>query len=338
MPVQEIGAHQSIMEPVAVTTSSKLDSIPLIDVGALHAGSAAERLALSQRIGRACRDIGFFYVTGHGVERALMDETFAAARTFFALSGAEKEAISIHRSPHNRGYVPLGGESLDPSKPADLKEAFNMGLDLSPDDPEVKAGAPFRGVNLWPRLPGFAETMRRYFTSVWGLGRSLHQAFALDLGLPATYFDDKLDRPMATLRLLHYPPALRHSLEGQLGAGAHTDYGNVTLLATDDVGGLEVRVRAGGWVQAPPIAGTFVCNIGDCLMRWSNDTYVSTPHRVVHNKGLERYSIAFFLDPNPDAVVAPLPGTGKSLYPPITGAEFLASRLAPTYAHGLPKN
>lgn len=319
-------------------SSRDLDQVPLIDVSALHGGSESDRLALARSIGQACRDIGFFYVTGHGVERALMEAAFGAARDFFALPLAAKNAISIHKSPHNRGYVAFGGESLDPSKPSDLKEAFNMGLDLSPEDPEVKAGAPFRGVNMWPEMPGFADTLRAYFNAVWDLGRALHEAFARDLGLPPRYFDDKLDRPMATLRLLHYPPAPQAKLEGQLGAGAHTDYGNITLLATDDVGGLEVRLRSGAWIKAPPIAGAFVCNIGDCLMRWSNDTYVSTPHRVVHERGLERYSIAFFLDPNPEAIVTPLPGTGTPLYPPITGAEFLTMRLAPTYAHSLPKN
>lgn len=313
------------------------EAVPLIDVGGLYASRDADRNAVARALGQASRETGFFYVAGHAVDRGLMERTFAAARAFFALPPAEKERISIHHSPHNRGYVPFGGESLDPTKPADLKEAYNIGLDLKPDDPEVVAGAPFRGVNLWPDLPGFEQTMLAYYRATWDLGCLLHQAFAIDLGLAPGFFDDKLDRPMATLRVLHYPPMPAKREQGQLGAGEHTDYGNITLLATDDVGGLEVRTRSGDWVKAPPIAGTFVCNIGDCLMRWSNDTYVSTPHRVVNREGRERYSIAFFLDPNPEAVVATLPNTGPSRYPPISGAEFLRSRLEPTYAHAVPK-
>jgi isopenicillin N synthase-like dioxygenase len=309
--------------------------IPIIDVSDLGGSSASAALRdVVADIGRACREVGFFYVKGHGVAPSLVDAAFARARAFFALPVAEKERISIRRSAHNRGYVAMQGEALDPSKPADLKEAFNLGLDLAADDPEVIAGQPFRGVNLWPDQPDFRETMLAYFDAAWLLGRQLHRAFALDLGLPVDWFEDKLDRPMATLRALHYPPRPASVAQGQLGAGEHTDYGNVTLLATDGVGGLEVRTRAGDWLAAPSIEGAFVCNIGDCLMRWTNDVYVSTPHRV-NAPGQERYSIAFFLDPNPEAIVAALPtcvsADRPANYPPIRAADFLRSRLDPTY-------
>ena len=168
------------------------------------------------------------------------------------------------------------------------------------------------------------------------MGRDLHRGFALDLGLEPDFFEARLDKPIATLRLLHYPPVAAPLSDGQLGAGVHTDYGNVTLLATDAVGGLMVRDRSGRWLDAPVVPNAFVCNIGDCLMRWSNDVYVSTPHKVVSPPGKDRYSVAFFLDPNPDAVVACLPTCVSpeqpAKYAPITGAEFLRSRLEPTYA------
>ncbi len=177
--------------------------------------------------------------------------------------------------------------------------------------------------------------MLAYFDAVWGLGRRLHEAIALDLGLPGAFFEDKLDAPMATLRLLHYPPQPAQMAAGQLGAGEHTDYGDITLLMTDEVGGLEVRRRDGVWLKAPHIPGAFVCNIGDCLMRWTNDVYVSTPHRVVNQSGRERFSVAFFLDPNPEAVVAALPtcvsAARPAKYPPVTGADYLRSRLDATY-------
>jgi isopenicillin N synthase-like dioxygenase len=261
---------------------------------------------------------------------------FEMSAAFFAGPASLREAASFSGPGDNRGYIRLGGETLDPGKPADVKEAFNIGLELAPDDPELLARAPFRAANLWPDMPGFRDTMLDYFNRVWRLGRDLHRGFALDLGLAPEFFESKLDKPIATLRLLHYPPVTSPPPDGQFGAGVHTDYGNVTLLATDAVGGLMVKDRSGRWLDAPVMSGAFVCNIGDCLMRWSNDVYVSTPHKVVSPLGADRYSVAFFLDPNPDAMVACLP-TCISLdrpakYAPITGAEFLRSRLEPTYA------
>ena len=306
-------------------------TIPIVDLGA---GSTDE---LARELGAACRGPGFFYLVGHGVPPELRAATFAAAAEFFALDPARKDEVAITRSPHNRGYVGFGTETLDPTRPADLKEAFNVGLDLPPDDPEVVAGRPFRGVNLWPDLPGFRSTMLAWYDACWDVGRRVHQALAVDLGLAPDFFADKLDRPMATLRVLHYPPRPGAVPEGALGAGEHTDYGNLTLLATDAVPGLEVRTRDGAWLRAPIVPDAFVCNIGDCLMRWTNDVYVSTPHRVVSPGGLDRMSIAFFLDPNPDALVACLPGcTGPdrpAKYPPISGADYLRERLDATYAH-----
>jgi isopenicillin N synthase-like dioxygenase len=311
-----------------------LTRIPVVDVSLLASAEQEELAKVAAEIGAACREIGFFYVAGHAVPQSLMDGVFRTAADFFSLpEGAKREVLFDAAS--NRGFVPMKGEALDPNKPADLKEAFNIGLELAEDDPELLAGAMFRAPNRWPSMPGFRETMLAYFDACHELGILLHRAFALDLGLDAGYFEDKLDRPMAVLRLLHYPEAPDQLEEGQLGAGEHTDYGCVTLLATDGVGGLEVRTRAGEWIAAPHIPGAFVCNIGDCLMRWTNDTYVSTPHRVVSPAGRERYSIAFFLDPNPDAEVACLPGCATAQrparYAPIHGDQFLLSRLSPTY-------
>ncbi len=311
-----------------------MTTIPVIDVSALADGDEAGTRRVAGEIGAACRDVGFFYVAGHGIGAALMDRAFAASRAFFA-QPVEVKKEALYTAAGNRGYVPMKGEALDPNRPADLKEAFNIGLELPADDRELVAGRMFRAANLWPALPGFRETMLAYFDACHRFGRSLHRAFAIDLGLAPDFFDDKLDRPMAVLRLLHYPPAPARAEKGQLGAGEHTDYGCVTLLATDGVGGLEVRTRAGEWIAAPHVPGAFVCNIGDCLMRWTNDIYVSTPHRVVSPAGRERFSIAFFLDPNPDADIACLPGCATparpARYAPIRGDQFLHSRLSPTY-------
>lgn len=311
------------------------NTIPIIDVSALSGGDEAELRRVAEEIGAACRGIGFFYITGHGIETPVMASVFDESARFFAADDRIKNAALYSSNSGNRGYIPMQGEALDPARPADLKEAFNIGLDLAKDDPELMAGMAFRAVNRWPELPGFRETMLDYFERCHALGTRLHHAFATDLGMPEDHFDDKLDRPMATLRLLHYPAAPAQTEKDQLGAGVHTDYGCLTLLATDGVGGLEVRTRQGEWLSAPHVPGAFVCNIGDCLMRWTNDIYVSTPHRVVSPAGRERFSVAFFLDPNPGADVACLPTCQSeerpARYEPIRGDDYLASRLSPTY-------
>ena len=272
--------------------------------------------------------LGRLFLCRQPWRRARSDATSVHASVdFFAQPIPQKAALAIEEVGGNRGYSGLLHEALDPKAGADFKEAFNIGLDLEPDDPEILAGAPFRTLNVWPDQPGFKPTLLGLFRRLLGAGAMvLHRAFAKDLGLPLDFFKDKLDRPMATLRLLHYPVD-----PGEIGAGEHTDYGNITLLATDDVGGLEVRTRAGEWLVAPPIPGAFVVNIGDCLMRWTNDVYVSTPHRVVNRSGRERYSIAFFFDPNPEALVQAIPSCvapGETpRYPPIVAADYLKMRL-----------
>jgi isopenicillin N synthase-like dioxygenase len=315
-----------------------MNELPVVDVSGLSSSNPSARSAVAAELGRACRGIGFFYVAGHGISDSVRDSLFAAARTFFTLPAATKEEYSIKRSPHNRGYVALEAERLDEaSGHSDYKEAFNVGLERAPDDPEVLAGKPFRGVNLWPAIPGWREAVLSYYNVCWALGRRIHRGFALDLGIAENFFEDKLDAPLATLRMLHYPPQpAGRDRAPDRGAGAHTDYGNLTILATDGVAGLQVRSRSGEWVEAPHIPGTFVCNIGDCLMRWTNDLYVSTPHRVAI-PDRDRYSAAFFLDPNPDARVEVLPNClapgAKAKYPPTTGADYLRERLTATYDH-----
>jgi isopenicillin N synthase-like dioxygenase len=305
--------------------------IPVIDVSGLRSREPSMRAAVAAQLGAACRGIGFFYVTGGGFPDGLLAQVFAAARAFFALPLAEKQQLSIKHSPHNRGYVEMEGERLQQGAPPDRKEAFNIGLDLAAAHPDVLAGKPFRGLNVWPPVPGWREVVLAYYDACWSLGRTIHRGLAIDLELPEHFFEDKLDAPMATLRLLHYPARGSASAPAQPGAGEHTDY-----LATDGVAGLEVRARDGRWIDAPQIEGALICNIGDCLMRWTNDVYVSTPHRVrVPNS--ERFSIALFLDPNPDAIVEMLPGftrsAGVAKYPAITGAAYLAARLNATYDH-----
>ena len=304
-------------------------SLPVIDISGLRSDRLEERRVVARELGRACREIGFFYAVGHDLGDQWIEQAFAAARDFFAQPSETKQALSIKRSANDVGYIGLEDEQLDPTSPADYKEAFNIGLELPVDHPAIVEGRAFRGVNFWPEIPGWRDLMLDYYARCWSIGRLIHKGFGLDLDIDEDFFEDKLDEPIGILRLLHYPPENRE--EAQLGAGAHTDYGNITLLATDGVAGLQVRRRDGRWIDAPAIPGALICNIGDCLMRWTGDVYVSTPHRVIRPAS-HRYSIAFFLDPNPEARVETLPGMAAK-YPPTTGEAYLKEKLDMTYAH-----
>jgi isopenicillin N synthase-like dioxygenase len=310
--------------------------VPVIDLAPLIARSPEGTQAVARAIGAAARDIGFFAVANHGIPDDVVAGIFAAAKAFFALPIAEKMRISITQSPHYLGYARLEAERLDPARPGDVKESFNMGREIAADDPAYLAGMPFVGLNQWPNLPGFRTTLIDYYATLLKLGLTLHRAVAIDLRIDPDFFAGAFTNPLSALRLLHYPPHPGEFDGIQYGAGPHTDYGNITLLAQDDTGGLEVRTRSGEWIAVEPTPGTFVCNIGDALMRWSNDVYVSNPHRVVNRSGNERYSIAFFCEPDADARIACLPECSgperPAKYAPIAFGDYLRSRLEPTYA------
>jgi isopenicillin N synthase-like dioxygenase len=314
---------------------------PIVDIETLRRGSAVQRREAVITLGRACRETGFFCVSGHGISRASKAALFRSARQFFDLPLDRKQELSIALSPHNRGYVGMAAERLNAADPPDRKEAFNIGLEMEANHRDIVEQRPLRGINFWPDLPGWRDAMLAYYNQCLDVGRVLHRGFSLDLGVEERFFDPKIEAPAAVLRLLHYParaepraPTEHHPYKQQPGAGEHTDYGNMTLLATDGVAGLEVRQLDGTWVEVADTGDLLLCNIGDCLMRWTNDGYRSTPHRV-RIPDAERYSIAFFLDPNPDAIVEPILGSPSDAprYPPITVREYLLGRLNATYEH-----
>jgi isopenicillin N synthase-like dioxygenase len=313
-----------------------VNQVPVIDLAPLLDGTSAGRRAVAREIGAAARDIGFFAVANHGIPATLVSDVFAAAATFFALPQTVKARVAIEQSPQYLGFARLESESLDPTRPGDRKESFNMGREIAADDPAFLAGQPFVGLNQWPELPGFRPTLVAYYAALLDLGIKLHQAIAIDLGIDPQFFAGAFTQPLSALRLLHYPPHPGAFAGGQYGAGPHTDYGNITLLAQDQTGGLEVRTRSGEWIAVEPTPGTFVCNIGDALMRWSNDVYVSNPHRVINRSPNDRYSVVFFCEPNADTRIECLPACSGAenppKYAPIAFADYLRSRLEPTYA------
>lgn len=313
------------------------EALPIVDLSEFRAGHGKVEAAAAAA--RACEEIGFFYLTGHGVAETLMAGGLAETKRFFDLPEAEKLALHISKSPLHRGYFPVFEEATDPSLiKGDLKEGFDLARDLPPDDPEVLAGLPLHGPNVWPEnLPGFRETLERYFAEMRRLAEELMGCFALGLGLEEDFFADKIDRPLAQLRLLHYPPQDATPLAEAVGCGTHTDYGCLTILNQDDNGGLIVRDRKGEWIEVPPLAGAFVVNIGDQLARWTNGRFAATPHRVINRSGRERYSMPFFFDPNFDALVECLPSCleeGEApKFDPVLAGEYLIGRYNDTFAY-----
>ena len=274
--------------------------IPVIDVSALRT-SGAECAAAGIR--GACREHGFFYVVGHGVDPSLVERLDRLSRHFFALPEERKLAIRMSLGGRAwRGYFPVGGE-LTSGRP-DQKQGLYFGAELGPGHPKVRDGTPLHGPNLFPDLPGFRETLLAYLEAMTELGHLLMEGIARSLDLDASYFATRYTGdPLVLFRVFHYP-ALSHSTD-LWSVGEHTDYGLLTILHQDDAGGLEVKTRA-GWTQAPPVPGSFVCNIGDMLDRMTAGLYRSTPHRVRNQSGQDRVSLAFFFDPGFDAMVAPI--------------------------------
>ena len=317
-----------------------LEAIPVIDFGPFLSGDRQARKAVAREVGRACRNIGFFYIKNHGIDPTLVERVFAEAKRFFDQPKAIKDQISITQSACHRGYFAQGEENLDPAKQqydGDLKEGIKIGRDLGLDDPLVVAGTPLHGPNLWPdNLPGWQDTMQSYYDALCALGREIMHAFALALELPEDHFDDALQgATMATLGPLHYPPQTGKITEAQIGAGAHTDFGCLTILAQDPTGGLQVRNSAGEWISAPAIEGTFVVNIGDMMARWSNDIFASTKHRVINSSGKDRYSLPFFYDPRFHADVVCLETCQSpdrpARYAPTTSGQHLLDMINATF-------
>jgi isopenicillin N synthase-like dioxygenase len=276
--------------------------IPLIDVGALVAGQARQQ-TVAEQMGQACRESGFFYATNHGVPPELQERLQSLSREYFALPVEEKMRIPMALGGRAwRGYFRVGAE-LTSGKP-DQKEGLYFGAELAADHPLVQSGTPLHGANLFPEKPaGLKEAVLEYMAALTRLCHRLMAGLALSLGLEEAYFAERYTaNPLTLFRIFNYPPQKETAL---WGVGEHTDYGLLTVLLQDDAGGLEVRART-GWVSAPPIPNSFVCNIGDMLDRMTRGLYRSTPHRVRNPAPRNRLSFPFFFDPNFNARVQPI--------------------------------
>jgi isopenicillin N synthase-like dioxygenase len=316
------------------------NSVPVIDIEPFRNGTPQGKAAVARQLDAACLETGFFSILGHGIPESLTQKTRDLSAAFFGLPLDEKnKSLPAKRAP--RGYSPPGSRSLSYTRegveaPPDLQESFAVG----PLDPgAAPAGANpivtgFFAPNIWPAWPAdFEPTTSAYFQAMSGLADTIMRIFATALGMNETYFADKIDRHPSVLRLTYYPAQKTAPLPGQVRSGEHTDYGSLTILRGDDVpGGLQVQTRDGKWMDVHPVPGSFVCNIGDLMMRWTNDYWVSTPHRVVNPPReyahQDRISLVFFHMPNHDAVIRCIENRAEHAvkYPPISCADYFAAK------------
>ncbi len=337
MTLQERTLSLDRSDLAARTTS--FDSLPVIDVGDLFSPDLARRHAVAAQMGAACRDIGFMYIVNHGIAQQDIDAVYAAADAFYALPDHVKQRYDINRLGRHRGYVAIGGLAADShdADAFDFHEGFEVGLELPETDADYCAGNLMYGPNVWPEeLPEFRAVLYRYFEQVRALGCRLFRGFALALDVPEHYFDELIDKPMAQLRVLRYPPQPLPIDPRHIGVGAHTDYECFTILASS-APGLQVQNSLGDWIAAPPLPGAFVINIGDILARWTNDVFLSTVHRVINSSGAQRFSLPFFFGANFDAKVRCLESCQSeqrpARYAPITAGEWTVSNITAAYSY-----
>ncbi|MDR4307220.1 isopenicillin N synthase family oxygenase [Chelatococcus sambhunathii] len=318
--------------------------VPVIDLTPYREGTAEGKAKVAADVGQACRDIGFLVVSGHGVPEELIKKTYDVSKEFFALPHGEKVKADRPAPDQVRGYSAVGGEglsySLDEPTPPDIKESLSIGpVDVPARDPyftSAEAGPHF-APNVWPEKPAELKPVwEQYFREVDRLATDMMRIFALALDLDENYFDGTIDKNISMMRVLRYPRQTEQPLPNQLRAGAHSDYGSMTILRKElSDGSLQVKNLAGDWVSVPVVEGSFIINIGDLMQQWTNDLWRSTVHRVVNPdfdspENVDRMSIVFFHQPNFDAVVECLPSCQSSenppKYGPISSGDHLRSK------------
>jgi isopenicillin N synthase-like dioxygenase len=311
-------------------------TLPIIDFAGVRARDPAAQRTAARQIHDACTDFGFFYLANHGVPQPVIDDAVAVARRFFACPVEQKREVAINKN--HRGFSEIGGALMYGARKPDRKEFYTIGLELPADDPSVLAGEPLRGPNNWPRfLPALRPAYYRYYEEIGQCGAALLRAVALSLEVDEGFFEKHYRKRLQRTQMIHYPPQPPDLGADEFGVAPHTDYGCITLLWQDDKGGLQVRDRkTRAWIDATPISGTLVINVGDLLGRWSNDRFASTPHRVINRSGEERYSIASFYDPDFAAIVDPRQlgaSAAACRYQPVAAGEHILKRIADSFEY-----
>jgi isopenicillin N synthase-like dioxygenase len=308
------------------------NALPVIDLAALRGDPDGPVIDQLRRAGEAW---GFYYVVNHGIGDATITRALRAAQRFFVLPLADKERISV--DARHRGYLGFGASQMDDAEFVDLKESFVYGVEhaVPVDD---GARAQLVGPNQWPLdVPELGPAVMAFFDAMITTGRALLEGIAISLGLPSSFFVSRLADPLARGSVIHYPAATARADRGQLGVGPHTDYGLLTLLWQDEVGGLQVQTPEGEWIDAPPAPGSLLVNTGDLLARWTNDRLRSNRHRVVSSGQSDRYSMAVFIDPSYEVVVDPREGDVRAgerpRYEPVVTGEHVAKRFASSFSY-----
>ena len=323
-----------------------MNDFPIVDISPFYSGNGVEKRELAKQVDSICRETGFLAITGHRINKATIDSAWNSARRFFDLPVEEKLKNKALEGGNPYGYIPFAVEALAKSRgqdtPPDLKETLNMGPLQRPDNLGDTPGAKFTySPTLWPENPPeLKDAFISYFRELSDLGANIMKIFALALDLPENYFDRYLDSPASAMRAINYPENRNPPKKGQQRAGAHSDYGSLTILLPEEGScGLEIFTPRGEWQEVPVIPGAFVVNIGDMLSTWTNGRWVSTLHRVkVSENSVEilprRQSMAFFHMPNWDTEIACiatcLEEGEKPKYPPVTAGAYLMAKFQST--------
>ena len=302
--------------------------IPKIDISEIEEKEFSRTLL--QDFFSAYNKYGFGYIINHGIEKTLIEQLFQVSKQFHSQPLSEKMRVALDHN--HRGYIAINTSTDVNSKLADVKkpnqsESFMMMREDKSELPDVYLSGP----NQWPKLENFKEVLEKYTCNMTKLGRNLMRLALLSSGVKDLSVMQSLDTPTIWLRLLHYPPISKNSPSDLYGSAPHTDFGCLTILAQDEIGGLQVQTKEGKWIDVPKLEGSFVVNVGDMLSRYTNGLLRSTPHRVINKSGKERFSCPFFFDPHTNAVVQPLKGTGKPKFSPINFGEFLREELEASY-------
>lgn len=307
------------------------DAIPVIDISALRDNSDPQRVAA--QLHAASQNLGFIYVSGHGIPDRVIDAARSTAYEFFQTDAVRKSSVKV--SAEHRGWIGQGGAKMQDDAKADLKESFIWGVEyadgMAPDDHTL------RGSNQWPEfLPDLLACSMDYFNQAHDVAHHLMRGFALGLGKPDDLFLKTASRPLSRASYVYYPAQPDSAGEDQFGVGPHTDFGVLTVLCQDSVGGLQVQDINGDWIEAPPIPGTLVVNVADLLCRWTGGAYKSTPHRVVNASGRERLSLVLAFDPNPETMIDVrdiFDHPPEDAEDPITCGDYLVWRFNKAFAY-----
>lgn len=312
-------------------------SIPVLDLAPLREGVPGAVEKLGKELRHAFTKVGFYFVRNHGIPQALLDATFAEAERFHAQDIEAKLALKINE--HNAGYMPMRGATTRVNAVGEValpnaNEAVFFKRDLPADHPDVLANVRFRGLNQWPVLPGFRETILGACRAFEGLGLSLLPLYARALDLPADHFAPFFTEPMYTLRMSHYPQQPPTAPANEFGIAPHVDTSFMTILAQNRIPGLSLRLPNGDWLEAPAPEGALLINGGMMLRRWTDKRFLATPHRVINRSGQERYAIPFFMDASYRAVMAPITEDGTpGREPPIIYPDFMTGYQRANFHH-----